>query len=219
MPIIDIQPIEINGGHYVAISMSGRELRRHGPYADAAAAKATVDRLVRRWLTTSPIDVTTNDALINNHDFITDLARFADGILSEADVRKKHYLSDEDWERLGNDDALVRAVEAEKTRRTRNGSTARERAQKLFTETPEVLGSILQNEGMSARHRIEAAREIRAVAATGPETQPTSDRFQITINLGADEVIRLNKPIAAGVDDDGNVIDDSRLLTARKDDD
>jgi hypothetical protein len=202
---INIQPIKIDSKHFVTISMDGRELRRHGPYADANAAEATVDRLVRHWLTTSPIHVTTNDALINNHDFVSDLARFADGILSEADVRKKHYLSDEDWERLGNDDALVRAIEAEKVRRVRSGATARERAQALYIETPSILGDILRDNGAPARHRIESAKELRQIAATGPEATPAADRFVIKIDLGGD-VIHLNKSIKPDPND-GNIID------------
>jgi len=51
-------------------------------------------------------------SLIENYDFVSDMARFADSILSEADIRKKYYLSDEDWEHAGSDDALVRAIEA-----------------------------------------------------------------------------------------------------------
>src|SRR5262245_18475614 len=80
-------------------------------------------------------------SLINDHDFITDLARFAEAICTEAEVRKRWRLTDEDWERAGSDDALVRAIQDEKVRRVRNGATARERAQKIFTETPEVLGN------------------------------------------------------------------------------
>jgi len=134
-------------------------------------------------------------SLIENYDFVSDMARFADSILSEADIRKKYYLSDEDWEHAGSDDALVRAIEAEKVRRTRNGATARERAQKLFTTTPEILGSILNDDDASARHRIEAAREIRAVAATGPEAQSPTEMFHITINLGDDYRLHIDQPI------------------------
>src|SRR5262249_28756812 len=127
--------------------------------------------------------------LINNHDFISDLARFAESICTEAAMRKKWRLTDEDWERAGNDDALVRAIEDEKIRRVRNGVHAREKAQQVFIETPTVLGDILRDNDASPRHRIEAAREIRTVAATGPETQSPSERFVITINLGADQVL------------------------------
>ena len=156
-------------------------------------------------------------SLTDNFELIQDCARYAEGILNEQDVKKKYRFDDAIWSELGKDETLIEAIEAEKTRRVRNGAHAREKAQVLFTTTPTVLGTILNDDGMSARHRIEAAREIRAVAATGPETTPTSDRFQITINLGED-VIHLNKSIAVGVDDDGKIIDNSRLLTARKDD-
>jgi hypothetical protein len=47
--VIDIQPIEIDGRHYVSISMGGREMRRHGPYPTAAAAGKHADQLTRRW--------------------------------------------------------------------------------------------------------------------------------------------------------------------------
>jgi hypothetical protein len=203
---IDIQPIEINGGHYVAISMGGRELRRHGPYADADAAEATVDRLVRHWLTTSPIDVTTSN-LVENHDFISDLARYAEGLITEEAVKKKWHFDTATWEALGADDVLVERIEATKTARIRSGSGARERAQVLFATAPTTLGAILNSDSMPARNRIEASKELRQIAVGGPETIPTSEKFSITINLSADEVIRINRPIAAGVDDDGNVID------------
>jgi hypothetical protein len=218
MPIIDIQPIEINGGHYVAISMSGRELRRHGPYADSTAAKATVDRLVRRWLATSPIDVTTNDALINNHDFITDLCRYSESIYTETDVRKKWRLTDEDWERAGNDDALVRAIEDEKIRRVRNGTHAREKAQQVFVKVPDVLDEILSDKNASPRHRIESSRELRAIANVGPEAQPTADRYVIQINLGADYKLRFDKSITPVANDKDVEIIEQKLLPMSEED-
>ena len=55
-------------------------------------------------------------------------ARYAENILSEAAVKKKYHFDDATWESLGSNDALVEAIEAEKVRRIRNGSTKRERA-------------------------------------------------------------------------------------------
>ena len=100
-------------------------------------------------------------SLIENHDFIADCARYAEGLLSEQAVKKKHHFDDNTWARLGEDEALIEAIEAEKIRRIRNGSTARERAQQLFATAPNVLGDILHDDGTSARHRIESARELR----------------------------------------------------------
>jgi hypothetical protein len=72
---------------------------------------------------------------------------------------------------------------------------------------------------ISPRHKIEAAREIRATAAVGLEAQPASEMFQITINLGGDEVLRFNKPKTVGVADDGKTIDGSKLITDKREGD
>ena len=58
----------------------------------------------------------------------------------------------------------------------------------------------MHDAGASARHRIESARELRQIAANGPEAAPASDRFQITINLGAD-VLHFDKSIAIDAND------------------
>jgi hypothetical protein len=137
---------------------------------------------------------------IENHEFIADLSRYAEGLLSEQGVKKKHHFDDDTWARLGDDEALIEAIEAEKVRRIRNGSSARERAQQLFATAPTVLGSILHDDSASARHRIESARELRQIAANGPEAAPAADRFQIIINLG-DEVLKFDKSIEINPND------------------
>jgi hypothetical protein len=133
------------------------------------------------------------------HDFIVDCARFAEGILTEKTVKKKYRFDDNTWERLGSDEALIEAIEI---RGIRDGSTASERAQVLFAETPTVLGSILHDDDASARHRIESARELRQIAANGPEAAAAaaSDRFQIIINLG-DDVLKFDKSIEINPND------------------
>jgi hypothetical protein len=45
------------------------------------------------------------------------------------------------------------------------------------------------------------ARELRQIAANGPEATPATDRFQIIINLGADVVERYDKSIAVNPND------------------
>ena len=133
-------------------------------------------------------------SLLDNREFIVDLARFSEKLLTEAEVRKKYRLPDDVWAGLGNDDELVEAIEAEKVRRIRNGATARERAQQLFAAAPDVLGKILNDDSASPRHRIESARELRAVAANSSEAAPATDeKFTITIVLNADEKIHINK--------------------------
>jgi hypothetical protein len=134
-------------------------------------------------------------------ELIEDLARFAEGILTEEAVKKKFRFDEETWDHLGSNDALVEKIEARKTHRIRTGLSAREKAQVLFATTPTVLGSILNDTGASPRHRIESAREIRAIAATGPETAQAGTRFEITINLGEDHVEHYSKSLEINPDD------------------
>jgi hypothetical protein len=146
-------------------------------------------------------------SLVDDHEFITTCARYAEGLLTEAQVKKRFNFDDDTWKRLGENEPLIAAIEAEKERRIRNGDTARERAQKLYAQAPNVLGDILHDDGTSARHRIESARELRQIAANGPEAAPASDRFQIIINLGGD-IERYDKSIEINPNDvDPNDID------------
>jgi hypothetical protein len=146
--------------------------------------------------------------LEDDPDFISDLARFAEGIFSEQDVKKKHRLSADTWERLGNNETLIEKIEVEKVRRIRNGSTKRERAQKLVVQAPDVLGGIMLDASASPKHRIDSAKALDAFAANGPEAAPASDRFQITINLGSD-VLHFDKSIAI----DANDVDPNDIKT------
>ena len=161
-------------------------------------------------------------SLIENHEFITDCARYAEGLLSEKDVKKRHHFDDATWEAFGSNDVLVEAIEAEKVRRIRNGSTKRERAQQLVVQAPDVLGGIMLDASASPKHRIDSAKALDAFAANGPEAAPASDRFQITINLGSD-VLHFDKSIAPDPNDIDpfNDIDTTLLpaIAAKKKDD
>jgi hypothetical protein len=132
-------------------------------------------------------------ALIDDADFVLALARFADGLETEAAVKKRFKFTDDVWDRLGENDALVAKIEETKRRRVADGSTARERAQVLFATAPQRLGEILNSPASSPRHVIGASKEIRAVAAVGPEAALATDRFQIVLNLGGDVVERYDK--------------------------
>src|SRR5262245_37429024 len=159
--------------------------------------------------------------LEDNHEFISDFARYSEGILDEKFLRKKYRFNDATWEQLGNNDALVERIEAEKLRRTRDGSTKRERAQKLVAQAPGVLGDIMLDASASPKHRIDASKTLDAFAANGPEATPASERFVITINLGSD-VERYSKSIAIDPNDvDPNDTNTTMLpvIAAKKKDD
>jgi hypothetical protein len=74
-------------------------------------------------------------------------------------------------------------VEAERVRRVRSGRAAREKAQNLAVQAPDILGTIMTNDGNSPRHRIEAAKELRVVADNGPDVAPAAsvEKFLIQI--------------------------------------
>jgi hypothetical protein len=123
-----------------------------------------------------------NDALV------TDLARYAEGICTEAAIRRKYrdVLGDDAWTLLGTDDLLVEMIEAERVRRVRNGSFKRERAQQHITRGPDVLAAIMDDPKANARHRVDSVKALDSLAANGPKDAPEQERIVIKIDLGAD---------------------------------
>jgi hypothetical protein len=134
------------------------------------------------------------------YGFIVDCSRYLEGLLAEDQIKTKYQFTDADWERLAENEPLVHAVQREKGRRIANGTATREKAQHLFFATPDVLDGIIHDESLSPRHRVDACRELRAVATGGPEsTSPArGDRFVIRIDLtaGGGEVLEFDKALA-----------------------
>lgn len=135
------------------------------------------------------------------HEFVLAMARYADGLETEASIKKKYRFNDSTWESLGENEALIEAIEAEKARRIRDGSTKRERAQQLVVKAPGVLSGIMLDERASPRHRVDAAKTLDAFAANGPETPAPGARFVITINLGEGHIEHYDKPLTIGPND------------------
>jgi hypothetical protein len=129
-------------------------------------------------------------APLEDDELIENLARFADGTLSEAAVKARHHLSNEEWAALGESDKLVELVEAAKLRRIRSGATKRERAQIEIVDAPPILGGIMRDPNANERHRIDSIKTLDALASTGAEDAAAEARFEITINLGADHIER-----------------------------
>jgi len=120
--------------------------------------------------------------------FVTDASRNRERLFSDQRLIEKYGLTMAGWKEIAKNEAFLLAVAAEVERRTYNGDAARERAAKEFTTAPTVLGAILNDKSASPKHRIDAARELRTTANTGADKpEDTSDRYIITINLGADE--------------------------------
>jgi hypothetical protein len=165
---------------------------------EIARLKREVERLQAKLKAQAPSDLA--QALTTNTEFLTDMARFAEGLASEKDIRKKHKLAESEWTRLGNDEELIETIKREKERRIRNGLHAREKAQQVFVKVPDVLDEILSDKNASPRHKVESSRELRAIAAVGPETVAPAERFVININLGAGEVIHIDQPMRPAID-------------------
>jgi len=123
-------------------------------------------------------------APLEDDELIENLARFADGTLSEAAVKARHHLSKEDWAALGENDRPVELVEACKLRRIRSGATKRERAQIEIVDGPPILGKIMRDPGASARHVIDSVKALDALARTGTEAAAAGARFEITCVRG-----------------------------------
>src|SRR5215831_5684153 len=167
---------------------------------EIARLKREIERLQNALNQMSPV-ANLASSLIDNLEFITDLARYAEGLLSEAAVRKKYRFDEATWARLGEDDELVRAIKEEKTRRIRSGTAKREKAQQHVVRAPDVLEKILTDEKASPKHRIDAAKALDDLADNGPQAAAEQDRVVVTINLGGGDVLRFDasaKPIPPG---------------------
>ena len=146
------------------------------------------------------VDLHSQLAHLEDDELIENLARFADGTLSEAAVKARHHLSNEDWAALGESDRLVELVEAAKLRRIRTGTTKRERAQIEIVDGPPILGKIMRDPNANARHVIDSVKALDALASTGAEAAAAGARFEITINLGSDTE-RYSKSIEINAND------------------
>jgi hypothetical protein len=117
---------------------------------------------------------------------IADLARYSEGICSEQEVRKRHHFDESTWNDLGDNEALIEAVEAEKLRRIRSGAAKREKAQQLVVKAADILSGIMLDPAQSARHRVDAIKTLDAFADSGPKDGPAAaELFLIRIDLSA----------------------------------
>jgi|SRR5262249_21821429 len=141
--------------------------------------------------TTKPVDAVTLRG-INvplNSDigmaFTADCARNREQLFSDAQLKEKYDIPETDWNDIIKSKPLRLAVSRECERRMLNGDGAREAAAKQFVKAPAILGTILENERNSPKHRIDAARELRSAANRGDEKPGDApERFVISINFG-----------------------------------
>jgi hypothetical protein len=105
--------------------------------------------------------------------FVVDATRAGEGLITDAELQEKYELSPTDWQNITKDRKLGRAIRDERDRRVRNGTAARESAARHFVKAPTILAGIMESEASSPRHVIEAAKEIRQVAAGNSDDGPS----------------------------------------------
>jgi len=148
--------------------------------------------------------------------FVTDCVRSAEGLLTDKELVAIYEISPVDWGNIANDAALGRAIRAERDRRVRNGTAAREAASRHFVKAPTILERIMTDEGMNARHRVDAVKELRAIAAPEKQNSPAqSERFIIKIVMG-DEAVTFNKSIAIDANDTPPDEEPKKLATPKR---
>jgi hypothetical protein len=145
--------------------------------------------------------------------FLVDAVRAAEGLITDQDLVELHGVSPPELQTLAKDLHFARALRAERDRRVRSGTAAREAASKFFVKSPKILDEIQSDGNANARHKIESIRELRQIAAPENASGPSqSDRFVITINIG-DESLHYNKSIA--IDPNDGVPEEPKLVNKR----
>jgi len=157
------------------------------------------------------VDLRGRSIPLDDDELIENLARYADGTLSEAAVKSRHHLNDEDWTALGESDRLVELVEARKLSRIRSGATKAERAQIEIVDAAPILGKIMRGPN-NPRHVIDAVKALDSLAVGGAEAAAAGAKFEITINLGADHIERYSESISINPTDT-NPNDDTSQAT------
>jgi hypothetical protein len=125
--------------------------------------------------------------------FVLDVCRHVESLLSADQLRAKYGLTDDEaYAGLGENKPLQRAIAAAKVRRIHDGSASREKAQHKFLTAPDVLDAIIHDPGSAPRNKIDAVREMRAIAQVVSETSAAAERerFIIHLNFGTNKVVK-----------------------------
>jgi hypothetical protein len=157
-----------------------------------------------------PDPVTQVTQLLADNEFLSDLCRFQENILTEKFIRRKYSkkygkLDEAIFVQLGENEELIAAIENEALRRQRSGETKIELAQKHITKGPDILNSIMSDEKAPPGRRVDAIKTLDALATPAQQAgTPDNSKFIITIVMG-DQSLHFEKPLAVGADPDDSV--------------
>ena len=134
---------------------------------------------------TRAVTTPTPRSLIDNHEFLADCSRYLEGVYTRAQVKRRWRFDDATWDRLGDDNELLDAIELESTRRIRTGQAKIEKSQLLILKGPEILDSIATNPKANDKHKIDAIKTLNGLTGSPAEAEQ-QDRVIIKIDLSAD---------------------------------
>lgn len=134
--------------------------------------------------------------------FVTDLCRHEEEIeIASAEALQLKWQCDE--QAIATNEPLIQAVALELERRVYSGAAARDRAAVEFSRAPARLGHMLHDKLEASRVKIDAAKELRAIASSGGAAEGAGrDHFTITIITGsapdqAPFIVNVPKPLPA----------------------
>jgi hypothetical protein len=216
-PVMNVEPVEIDGKHFVDWLTNGRDARRFGPYPTADIAKAKANKLIAHLQPNTPtLPAIKNDVVIlggrevaldssEGHRLVVFCTRAAENLISDAEVRAHFEIFDDaEWKAISENPALIKAIRTERFQRINSGRAARESAAKIFAKAPEVLGQHLNDPAnTNVRSKVDIHRELRAtVHGDGDDADAARDteRFVIRIDLSSapgsgDDVLEIVKDI------------------------
>jgi hypothetical protein len=160
-------------------------------------------------LRSTPIDILSDVG----RQFVVDCTRAAEGLLTDKELQEKYELSPLDWRNITKDNALMKAIQAERERRVLSGTAVREAAARHLVKGPGILDQIMTDTQSNTKNKIEAFKELRATAAAGSGAERSADteRFIIRIDLtagggGVETYDKEIKPIKIDVSAGDNLI-------------
>ena len=123
-------------------------------------------------------DTTIDPSSDLGRQLVVDLARYRESLVDEKTIRKRYRFDESTWQKLGDDDELIRRWRQKPSGGSADGSVKREKAQSLIVKAPDIVDGIRQlTTARVARHRLDASRSSMVWPALGASRRRASDRF------------------------------------------
>jgi hypothetical protein len=131
--------------------------------------------------------------------FALDCCRYVEELITEKELRSKYAITETAWQALETNEPLQLLVGKLKDERIRDGTAQREKGLLRWNAAIDVVHGIVQDPTAPSRARLDGARELRACAGAGAETNtPVGEKYVINISFASHKVHKVVdvKPIA-----------------------